>query len=242
MGLIKLYKPIGLTPYDMIKRLKKEERYKTTKMCYAGRLDAMAHGLMIILTDYDCYKQELYNNLDKIYEFKLLVGIGTDTNDILGIINGNTETIKVDSNYIRETIYGIKGDMNQEYPLFSSKRYNGKPLWYYGKNNIQERIKQYPSHMISIKDIKINGEELISKTDLLSLVMTNIDKLDTKKDFRQDKIIKEWKTITNIDYNIFNIEVTVSSGTYIRGISNYIGKQIGIPTLCVDIYRKNILI
>ena len=35
-------------------------------MSYAGRLDPMAHGLMIILTDYDCYKQELYNNLDKI--------------------------------------------------------------------------------------------------------------------------------------------------------------------------------
>ena len=242
MGLIKLYKPIGLTPYDIIKELKQIDKYKETKMSYAGRLDPMAHGVMLILTDKDCYKQELYNNLDKIYQFRLLVGIGTDTNDILGVINSNYTNTDIDSNVIKDSIYKIKGEMEQEYPLFSSKRYNGKPLWYYGKNNMTDKIKVYPSHKIMINDVKITGDELISMKELQNMVNININKLDKNKDFRQDIIIKKWDEIKNIEYKIFNVEVNVSSGTYIRGISKYISKKIGIPTICVDIYRKNILL
>ena len=44
----------------------------------------MAHGLLLVLTNKDCLKQDLYHKLDKIYIFKLILDIDTDTQDILG--------------------------------------------------------------------------------------------------------------------------------------------------------------
>jgi len=242
MGIISVYKHVGETPYDLIKNLKKEDKYKNVKMSYAGRLDPMAHGIMVILTDKDCLRQELYNNLDKIYFFRLLIGLETDTNDILGIIKNNSKKIEISEDGIINEIYNLKGEMDQTYPLFSSKRYNGKPLWYYGKNNLENKIKEYPSHLIKVKDVKVIGDEEVSKLELLELVNRNIYKLDKNKDFRQTIILKKWKEINNINYKVFNIEVEVSSGTYIRGLSKYLGEKIGLPTVCIEIYRKNILI
>ena len=121
MGVISVYKHVGQTPYDIIKNLKKMDQYKNVKMSYAGRLDPMARGLMIILTDTDCLRQEIYNNFDKIYFFRLLIGVETDTNDILGIIKNNSKNLEVNEDVIRNEIYNLKGEMDQKYPLFSSK-------------------------------------------------------------------------------------------------------------------------
>ena len=55
MGIITLYKPIGKTPLDMIKCLNEK------KATYAGRLDPMAHGLLIILTNEHCLNQKMFH-------------------------------------------------------------------------------------------------------------------------------------------------------------------------------------
>ena len=128
MGLIYVYKPIGKTPLEIVESVK-SVKYK--KISYAGRLDPMAHGTLLLLTDEDCYKQYNYNNLNKIYKFKLLCGVETDTNDVLGKIVGNKTEIDIPR--LREKISSLVGKQELPYPLFSSKRYNGKPLWYYGK-------------------------------------------------------------------------------------------------------------
>ena len=163
---------------------------------------------MIILTDQDCFNQYIYNNVDKIYEFKLLLGIKTDTHDILGLITENSNScINVDNIY--NTIYKLKGIVNQEYPLFSSKRYNGKPLWYYGKNNLSHLITEYPKHKIEIKKIKIKDNYTISKSLLLNCVNININKLCKSKQFRQNEVLKRWNEIKDTSYQIIDIEVMV---------------------------------
>ena len=55
MGIITLYKPIGKTPLDMIKGLNEK------KATYAGRLDPMAYGLLIILTNEHCLNQKMFH-------------------------------------------------------------------------------------------------------------------------------------------------------------------------------------
>ena len=240
--IIIAYKPIGRTPLELIKILKENKKYKTTKMSYAGRLDPMAHGLMIILLDSECYKQNLYHNLDKIYKFKLLLGISTDTFDILGKITGNSENPKLENSDIEKTIYNLVGTKYQEYPPYSSVRVKGNPLWYYAKNNILDTLESIdiPKKEITIYNIKILEYCTISKKELLKIVNKNIFKLNIKNNFRQEEILEEWRYIQNYTYKVIEIKSKVSCGTYIRNICNTIGKNLNIPSLALDIYRTNV--
>ena len=68
--MLVIYKPIGLSPLEHINKLKSNEKIKSKKVSYAGRLDPMAHGLMIYLLEEECKLQENYINLNKTYSKK----------------------------------------------------------------------------------------------------------------------------------------------------------------------------
>ena len=53
-------------------------------MTYAGRLDPMASGLLIVLAGEETKNKEKYLNLDKEYLFEVLFGFKTVTYDFLG--------------------------------------------------------------------------------------------------------------------------------------------------------------
>ena len=80
-----LYKPKGFTPLELVKKYKKDNNIKG-KVCFAGRLDPMAHGKMILLVKEECKLMNSYCNLNKTYEFIVLFGVKTDTYDLLGKI------------------------------------------------------------------------------------------------------------------------------------------------------------
>lgn len=237
MPIVKVYKPIGYTPLDMIKILKKEEKHKNTKFSYAGRLDPMAHGIMLYLTGEDCLKQSFFNNLKKIYRFKLLLGVETDTHDVLGLIINQKNTPK---KTVIDSIPSLKGISTQPYPLFSSKRYKGRPLWYYGKNNQEHKIEKYPSKDIEIFGIKLMNTEEIDRSELMIDITKRINSINSSKDFRQKEIQEKWNTLDGDRFNILEIEADVSCGTYIRGISSFLNNKYNISTLCLDIFRTKI--
>jgi tRNA pseudouridine(55) synthase len=234
-SIILANKPIGKTPLEIIEYLKQKDKYKNVKMSYAGRLDPMAHGLMIILLNKECLNQHLYHNFSKIYRFKLLLGISTDTYDILGKITNNNFK-NINNQLLYSTIENLKGTHNQDYPPFSSVRVNKHPLWYYAKNNKLDTIT-IPSKQINIYSITIEDDFSINYNELKLLVNKNISQLNTNHNFRQHEIVKEWDSIKDIPYKVITISANVSCGTYIRSISNLIGEQIGVPSIALDIYR-----
>ena len=135
-------KKIGETPLEVLnnykKTLKEDDLYELTekknkkkiKFSYAGRLDPMARGKMIILRGLECKNQDLYCDLDKEYEFEILFNFKTDTYDILGLLEKYTSInySKIDDYLISENIRKYIGIYNQEYPPYSSYCINGKPL------------------------------------------------------------------------------------------------------------------
>lgn len=241
MTIIKLYKPIGKTPLELINEYKKKHNIK--KISYAGRLDPMAEGEMLILTNDSCLKQNFYHNLGKTYRFELLVGLSTDTYDILGLVNdiyskdiSNEKKIELNSiiqNYI--------GKHMQKYPPYSSVRVKGNPLWYYAKNNKLNEIT-IPEKEINIYRMKILTNYSINTNELLQKIFNNINKINNEYDFRQDLIKNNWKKIINKNYYVLELETDVSSGTYIRQICNDIGIKLKIPCLALSINRLNILV
>jgi len=83
--VLNLYKQTGVTPLQTIKQLQKRyPEYQDSKLGYAGRLDPMAEGVLLVLVDEENKKRRTYESLEKEYEFYMLFGVKTDTYDILG--------------------------------------------------------------------------------------------------------------------------------------------------------------
>ncbi len=90
MASVILNKKEGETPLQALERLRSSNsKYKDAKMTYAGRLDPMASGLLIILIGDEVKNKEKYLKLNKEYEFEVLFGFATDTYDILGKVVKN---------------------------------------------------------------------------------------------------------------------------------------------------------
>ena len=80
-----LHKKEGETPLEALNVFRfKNKKYKDVKMTYAGRLDTLVSGLLLVLTGDTVKEKEKYLKLNKEYEFKILFGFATDTYDVLG--------------------------------------------------------------------------------------------------------------------------------------------------------------
>lgn len=81
-----LYKKVGQTPLHVLEAYKNEHpELANVPMAYAGRLDPMAEGKLLVLQGDECKVQEKYHSLDKEYEFEVLFGVSSDTADVLGL-------------------------------------------------------------------------------------------------------------------------------------------------------------
>jgi len=85
-NILLLNKKEGETPLEALNALrhKRGKKYQDIKMTYAGRLDPMASGVLLVLLGEETKNKEKYIALDKEYEFEVLFCVATDTYYILG--------------------------------------------------------------------------------------------------------------------------------------------------------------
>lgn len=234
-----LYKEIGETPLDLIKTLKTDSNKKYS---FAGRLDPMARGQMIILEGEECKETHLYCNLTKIYEFEVLFGFQTDTYDILGLVENFTLT----KNNISISLNNYIGTILQSYPPYSSITIKGQPLWWWSREGKLSEI-EIPSKEVIIKELEYLEEVSITNSlELLETIKNKIFKLEEGKreGFRVDKIVSKWEEIllqNNFQPKIYKFRANVSSGTYIRSLVNRMGEDLGIGAIALDIHRTRFI-
>jgi tRNA U55 pseudouridine synthase TruB len=81
-----LYKPAGWTPLQALLELKRvRPELADIPLTYAGRLDPMAEGLLLVLGGEKVHEKDTYLGLDKTYTVTALLGIETDSFDLLGM-------------------------------------------------------------------------------------------------------------------------------------------------------------
>ena len=230
------YKPIGISPLEHLSDLKKQEKIKSKKSSYAGRLDPMAHGLMIYLSDEYCKKQDNFIGLDKTYKFKIAFGITTDTYDILGKIK-KISSEKINIEVLKSIINNYIGSKKQYYPPYCSYKINGKPLW---KHSLDGTLDfDLPSKIITIYNLNILNNYFLDFENFRLDVLNKISNLKSNN-FRNDEIMSGWEKIKMDNVLILDIIADVSSGTYIRSLCNEIGCEIGVGAIAYDIFRIKI--
>lgn len=148
-GIIVVNKENGYTSRDVVNIISKIMR--TKKVGHTGTLDPIAEGVLVVcvgkctkLCDYFTSSYKEY-----IVEFKL--GYETDTLDYTGKIT-NTSDKNVSKDDIINVINSFIGEYNQEVPLYSAVKINGKKLYEYARNNIKVDL---PSRIVNIKNIEI---------------------------------------------------------------------------------------
>lgn len=220
--IIDYHKNIGESMNDVIDRFKQEYNLKKEKITYAGRLDPLAFGKVVILTDKDIYKRDEYCKYNKTYKFKLIHGIQTDTFDILGIMT-NINNVFTDKIEMKE--------YKMFYPEYSGYKINGKPYWYWSKKNIKIADSDKPFKKIIVDSFKKINETKTDNKELLNIIKEKINTI-TKNTFRQDEIIEKYKTDLSADtYIISEFIIGLSSGGFVRFFGNMLGGT------CFDIER-----
>lgn len=254
--MILINKKIGETPLECIERIKATKgRLARLPMTYAGRLDPMAEGLLIILVDEECKEEEKrkFLGLDKVYEFEVLFGVATDTHDVLGLITEtnfgakdmddesgvlfNKQTLSAE--IISKVAKDFLGKRMQKYPNYSSKTVGGRSLFELTRSGEIANIDDgdYPHKEVEIFEIDFLGLERRNFHDIIEDVKEKIRLVNG--DFRQREICDRWNEVADCDlkFCIAKFRAKVSSGTYIRVLAMEMGEKLGVPALAYSIKR-----
>jgi len=251
--VLNLYKQAGETPLECILRYKHENpEYENVKMTYAGRLDPLAEGVLLVLTGEEVHNKEKYLDLKKEYEVEVLFGFETDTYDVLGIVNSYELTNLAIARFVNSGERGLWinnaekilknfiGKNIFEYPPYSSKPVNGKPLFSIARSGELDGI-EIPKREIEIFNLKILNWREVNSRELLKDIENKIK--EVRGDFRQEEILLEWRKVLgekNTNFQIAKIKAEVSSGAYMRTLAYKWGNALGVPALAFHIIRTKV--
>lgn len=250
-GILIVNKSDGFTSRDVVNKLSKV--FNTKKIGHTGTLDPIAKGvLVVVLGKYTKLCEDLTQTYKEyIATFKL--GILTDTLDITGNVI-DEKSCNVSEEEIRNVISNYKCVYNQEVPIYSSVKINGRKLYEYARNGEEVTLPKREVDIKSIEVLEINKDIikikcLVSKgTYIRSLIRdigeslnthaTMTDLIRTKQGIFDIKDSYTIEDIENGNYKLINIEdvldLYVINNEYIKEATN------GVK-LKLDIKNKYIL-
>jgi tRNA pseudouridine55 synthase len=261
--VIPVYKNKGKTPLQTLENLAKDRpELKDLPLTYAGRLDPLAEGLLLVLVGDECKKKDEYLVLSKEYIVTILFGFETDTYDVMGRVTDapsaelferssdllaqkvkkvRGQTISNSSPDFASIVQNFTGTITQSYPPYSSRTVDGKPLFQWAREGKLDEIT-IPTHEVFIESIDVVDTSVIYGIQLQKKIHEDISLV--KGDFRQEEILQLWdSTFENsqeIKFNTITLRVVCGSGAYMRTLAYDIGKMLGVPALALDIVRTKV--
>ena len=179
-GILVVNKPNGITSRDVVNELCKI--LDTKKIGHTGTLDPIAQGVLVLCIGKATKLVEIITSNDKEYVAEVKLGVLTDTLDLDGNVIEERK-ITLNKNELKDTLNSFVGKYNQEVPIYSAVKINGKKLYEYARNNEEVTL---PKREVEIKKIKLleltndsyKFKVLVSKgTYIRSLIKDINDKL-----------------------------------------------------------------
>jgi tRNA pseudouridine55 synthase len=257
-----VYKPISKTPLEVVRQFRKQfpqysldSNGKPLKISYAGRLDPMAHGVLVLLVGEENKKREKYEKFVKEYLFQCIFGVATDTYDILGLVNHSKVDFKSPPNLserIRVLTSQLVGSLEQPYPPYSAVRVNGKPLFHWAREGKLQEVT-IPTKTVEVYLLKLENIRQITLEELEQSITSRIQQV-TGGDFRQEQILAGWREVfqrqwhdngrrpsaSSIRIDVVTLRAEVSHGTYIRSLSHELGQRLGTSATVIDLLRTRV--
>ncbi len=206
-GVVVVYKPLARTPLEtlnMLREVSPENYGNNIPLSYAGRLDPMARGVLLVLVGCGVKSQKQRENLEKDYRFDILFGIRSDTFDFLGMCSNPislTESLDEFSEKLetaKNSLFPSNTKIEQSYPPYSSIRVRGKPLFWWSKNGRLSEV-EIPRIMVELRKFEILEKKEIRSNEIVDYLIWNVRRVNG--DFRQNEIIDRWRELLKIDSN-----------------------------------------
>jgi tRNA pseudouridine55 synthase len=210
-------------------------------MTYAGRLDPMAAGVLVILTGEKNKERETYTGLDKDYEFEFALGIETDTYDTLGKVTaaaGGPAAADLDS--VRDALKKYQGTIIQRYPPFSSKVIDGTPMFILARKGLL-KDSEIPSHEVVASKLELVGSRTVSREEFKKSIFDPINAVIG--DFRQKEILSHWEAYFATapeEFTLYKARVSCGSGFYVRELVHDIGQDLKTRAVTTSILRTRV--
>ena len=162
-NIFPVWKPIGITSYDVIRQVKKS--VPNIKIGHCGTLDPFAEGILILCAGKSTKKIDGILTLDKEYSFKIILGAETDSLDNTGKIIKECVDFEIDKNNVYDVVKSFSGKIEQIPPYFSAIKVNGKKLYEFARKDIFIRLKprKVDIKYIEISSINYDSIELLVK-------------------------------------------------------------------------------
>lgn len=226
--VLNLYKKIGETPLEAIKRFKEiNPEYQESKMTYAGRLDPLAEGILLVLVDEEISRKEDYLNLTKEYEIEILWGVVTDTLDPLGLIKKAEKTFPPSQESLIKILKNFK-NYEQKYPDFSSKTVGGMPMWV--ARRVGKHVKEV-KHVVKILNFEVKETAIWPARKIADDAIKRI--YTVKGDFRQKESVGDWlefrSEFDQDEFYLTKIKIECTPGTYMRQLAYDLALECNLP-------------
>ena len=248
-----LDKAVGQTPLACTELWRADKpELAHVPLAYAGRLDPMASGKLLVLIGDECKVQESYHNLDKEYEFSVLFGMSSDTADVLGRLKLADTVPTITLSQLQKISHELVGQIELPYPHFSSKTIKGKPLHVWTLEGRLDEIT-IPTKRSTIFKLQPTKPETKTRAEIYAEASAKIETIPTVtetskalgNDFRRVDIRADWKLFVEAGnpgdhFTITTFTCISSSGTYMRTLCEVIAKKCSTTGLAYHIHRTKI--
>lgn len=136
-GFLNIYKPKGMTSFDVVARLRRVTKIK--QIGHTGTLDPFAVGVLPICIGKATRLIE-YLDDDKEYLATVQFGKDTDTYDLDGAVT-KTYYKKITQEDLISILDDFRGEIEQLPPIYSAIKVNGKKLYEYARKGEEVEIK-----------------------------------------------------------------------------------------------------
>ena len=137
-GLIAVDKEKGLSSHDVVDAIRKI--FKIKKAGHFGALDPLATGLLLIALGNATKFFSFYLKKEKQYAGTIEFGYGTTTYDSEGEPLGEKKEINLGNVDVAALLAAFSGPQTQIPPIYSAKKFKGRPLYYYARHPQSDRM------------------------------------------------------------------------------------------------------
>lgn len=230
-GIININKSPNMTSHDVVAIIRKKLGIK--KVGHTGTLDPMATGVLPVAIGNATRFIEYLDKDAKTYVAGVKLGIMTDTLDVWGESvhdSRNINKIDFDTELIIKTIQKFKGVIEQEPPMYSAIKVDGKKLYEYAR---KEEEVEIPKRKIKIFDIEYIDKGNKKYLEELTGIRTELTGIADDP----SSMIAGTKNIRPDDESDFYIKVKCSRGTYVRSLIRDLGRELGTDAVMSYLVR-----
>jgi len=157
-GLALVNKPKNITSHTVVEKIRK--LFKVKKTGHFGTLDPLAEGLLLIGMGNATKFFNFYIEKKKLYSGCIKFGYATTTYDAEGDPLSGKKEVNLEQIDLPALLSRFTGKQLQTPPIYSAKKFKGKPLYKYARQKKEVEVKPVGIEIFFLKGKVVDKETL----------------------------------------------------------------------------------